>query len=387
MPHSGDPDERRNGLEVLEEFYGDRLGADLIERAARTPHNQLAVLAEALSEWYERVSKSPAGPADATDGILEPRIALFDQVPLAARPSLDSLLLIAPRIIVSDPVLAWSRTLLRARRMRWPPSGLPFGDDALVGDSGETLASILAGLTPLNGLIRSGDIVLHAGPSAPRSSALANWRLDNSRYGARGMMMNGFPLGEEGALASVEYNRDVLELAEHFLAALSSTRGVPIPTGLNYLFRGSESAEAIILSMPRMELGIRDAIQMRRSEEAFIGFRSALREVVLAAGFAADSEPPEVYAARVRDAATRHFGQADEQLKSAVSRGKVFGMVPTAAGTIVRLGAGAVDMALPGGSIAASGTAKWLVREQVASGAAAQTALRYSLNLRLTGRL
>ncbi|MGP4057794.1 hypothetical protein ACTWP6_23715 [Mycobacterium sp. 4D054] len=377
-----------NGLVVVERFYGEEFGSDLLSRIASTPEDQLLVLAEILHEWRERSWKSRSARSLAKDAVIEPRVALFDQLPIAARPNIENLLLLAPQVVVNDPIAAWAEMALRKGEARaWPARQLPFGQDALAGRSRDVLLAVLGGLRPVAGLIAAGEILLVAGERSPRSSALAGHHLDNSRYAARGLVMDGFPIGEEGALSDKARNNELLELAEHFVSLGSMTNALPIPTGMEYLFNGPFSAEAMALTIPKLELSVSDAILMRRGEEVFKHFRDALREVLLSAGAGLEGESPVEYGERLRAAAERHLAQVEDELRVTVSRGKLFGLVPGAASGVARLTTGAIDLTLPGATFVASKATRKLVSRKVAAGAAAESALRYTANLKLTGRL
>lgn len=346
------------------------------------------MLAARLHEWRERSWKSGSARRLAKDAVIEPRVALFDQLPIAARPNIENLLLLAPQVVVNDPIAAWAEVALRDGEARaWPPRQFPFGQDALVGRPRDVLLTVLGGLRPVASLIAAGEILLVAGESRPRSSALAGRHLDNSRYAARGIMMHGFPIGEEGVLSDTANNTELLELAEQFISLGSMTNALPIPTGMDYLFNGPFSAEAMVMTIPKLELSVSDAILMRRSEEVFNHFRDALREVLQSAGAGRDGESPVEYAARLRAAAEHYLASVEEELRVTVSRGKLFGLVPGAASGVARLTTGAIDLTLPGATFVASRATRKLLGSKVAAGAAAESALRYAANLKLTGRL
>lgn len=79
--------------------------------------------------------------------------------------------------------------------------------------------------------------------------------------------------------------------------------------------------------------------------------------------------------------------EGGDEFRAIASRGKLFGALPAAVGATVRIATSALAPTLPGASAGADAIARAAVRPHVTKGEAAQTALTYTMNLRLTGRL
>ncbi len=190
-----------SSLEVLEEFYGEALSDELLQRIYATDDEQLAVLAFQLLErlpiveaeiatpWNPLYARRRASPVMAHEGLLT-QLPFRD--PLASQTLLHRSLLYLDTLVVRDPLLMWAEAVRRIeaeeasvddavpagselgdadvpRRPFEPKLFEYFGEVPAPRPWGPTVARVAAGLLPLRPLLTAGVIRL---VSAPRIS----WR-------------------------------------------------------------------------------------------------------------------------------------------------------------------------------------------------------------------
>ncbi len=373
------------GLAIVGEFYGEPLSPELLERVRSTPDEQLEVLWRWVSDamvpgsspghsWsdydadeddYEPLGFKPwpVRKPEPTGSLVHPG-AMLNHVPLSRRPRLSLLLLLGPSVVVQDPVASWVGGLRSGGRrgLSWV-TGAPYGDRD--GAPQDVLAAILAGMAPLAPLIRSGVVVM-----AKPDDGYAMWT---------------DVLGTAADLAGSGANP---EIVAHALTGLvEGTGALPVPEGLESYFASQSSTDAIGWDLPLLDLTLNDALAMRANEQVFATMRVALGEVARNAGRSEPGEQEGAFAARVRSAAEDALPPVEEELRSLISRGRLFGVIPGVVGGAVRLAAGLLPFPLPGAGTIGSAVARKALSRSVDTGSAAQTALRYSTNLRLVGRL
>ncbi|MEA9999854.1 hypothetical protein QN367_12175 [Cryobacterium sp. RTS3] len=374
-----------SGLAVVERFYGLRAGTELIDLILTTPNSQLRVLHEQVRKATLPARISRFGFSDAivedrrtesdyehwpervvrpTGALVHP-LAMLDAVPLVARPKLPLLLLLAPRLVVQDPVTRWGYELTSVGRRGhewWPNMPYSRGDTR----PQQVLASIISGLSPVANLIRSGVVIM----ARPDDG-------DMSLYDV-----------VEDVANMPNPGRDQPRFRAQALTGLAKGTGaMPVPDGLRDYFGLPTSTDPIGWDFPHLELGVKDALSMRSNEQIFYTMHSALTAVAHTAGRSNPGESAEEFASRVQAAASELLPPIEDELKSLVSRGKLFGLIPGALGSAIRLAAGVLPESLSGSSMAASELSRRAVSGVVGTGRTADTALHYATNLRLTGRL
>ena len=179
-----------SSLAVLEEFYGEALSDELLQRIYGTDDEQLAVLAWQLVERLPIVDAEVATPWDPRFNRGRPETllaheALLTQLPhhqpLSTQTPLHRSLLYLDTLVVRDPLLMWAEAVHRLEDdLKDAETDDPsevferevfeyFGEVPAPRPWGPALARIAAGLLPLRTLILNGVIRL---VSAPRIS----WR-------------------------------------------------------------------------------------------------------------------------------------------------------------------------------------------------------------------
>lgn len=423
-PHMVKKPPVRNGLDAVQDFYGEALDGDLLSRIEGSPDEHVIALRDHLEETVKahHIQRMRQGQQHV-GGLISETVSLADSVPLAGRERLDQLLLLAPSLSLRDPVFSWSRSLA-ANALLWTG----FGEfDESDGDPRSALIATLHGMRPLLGLLTNGEIAFAApeihdseptrkaveelmfrlqvqsgvsmktvhrshrrrGPKARSRVFRDHWanqswdvlanelfadykRSDRDRLLRRAIRLNDFAIRQKATVAATS------DLVPFFSFAQQSAMGS--------------------ITLPRMELSISDAVKIRSNEQVFGLFRSGLVETLNEVEISEGGEDVEAYAARLRESAQAHLSSTIEELERLVSAGKLWGAVaPHAAGLTVDLMIaiansvlvphGYPDLHLPGASGATKAATQRVVRNQTGTGEAAQTALRYATNLRLTGRL
>lgn len=374
------------GLAVVEEFYGQPLSDELLDRIGSTPNDQVETLRRRVREaiipgprpgfsWstYEEPDDDGTSTLDfkpwpdrhpTPNGALLHPTAMLDYVPLSRRPRLPLLLLLGPRIVIQDPLTAWSYHLrpLDRGNLEWV-TGTPYSKG--YGAPQEVLVAILAGLAPLAPLIRAGVVIM----AKPDDGYAARW--DVFKTAER---LEDAPVHPEGVA--------------HALAGLANGTGaLPIPESVESYFDPQVHTEPIGWDFPLLDLTVHDALAMRANEHVFFTMHAALVELARAAGRSLPGEPEGEFAVRVRSAAANILPPVEEELQSLVSKGKLFGVVPRMMSGAVRLATGLLPLPTPGAAGAASLSARRVVEGAVQTGMAAEVALRYSTNLRFSGRI
>lgn len=382
------------GLVVVENFFGQKIEEELVELVSSTPNDQLAVLANQLEDRLQEAARygregvhEDLGQliAPPNGALVHPTAALWDRVPLMGRPRMALLLLIAPYLVVRDPVMQWAASLHHrfpdSAWDTWESSGIFTSRD---GSAAGALAGVLKGLAPLASLIRSGVIVMAPSASAvfaddgvPWASGIDNY--DDAIADAQRRAW-AYIVGED------EEGYDRWGLANGLGSLARVTGATPVPDGLEGLFPEAMTGAPYGVSLPMMELSVLDALSIRSHEEVFYALHAALVDVAKTAGRSAPSESLSDYAARIREA-SKKLEPVEEELRILASRGKLFGAVPAVAGAAVRIAASSLLPALPGLQAGATAITRAAVGPAVSKGEAAEKAQRYVMNLRVAGRL
>jgi hypothetical protein len=347
---------------------------------------------------------------------------LDDSVPLATRKSLDLQLMVAERVLVTDPVQTWAKEWNIRRRPK----------SADLDTVHSELTKILIGLEPLRREIVSGGIILLRPPTPTTDKGarllmnptardimrdiyepmgFGSERVDND---FKRVIPNSFSfqrlyfdmndwLGGEGPWKDVA-NRVFPEGGSGSAVALSraimldsytSLNGItPAPSGeiARFFDLGRpdvpDSNDQIdIFSIPRIQLTLSDALALRAGDETFALFRSAVRQMLESVRMSAESESPGDYATRIRSAAAEILSPFEEKFMRLRDRGMLFRMLPGAVGGAVGLSLKAVHLPSAGANSAVAWGVRSLIADDVKEADASAIALRYSMNLRLGGGL
>lgn len=160
-----------NGIEIVEDFYGEPLNGDLVTSVANTPDDQLHELAERFRDIGGTLSTyplpQPSIAARGAEGDIPPmavdHLCLPSSIdrPLAQSSTLKRLALYVDSLVVADPVVLWALSL-----QQWDSPVLPALQPTNSNDiaPNQRLARILNGLLPLEALIRLGVIRLSNPP-------------------------------------------------------------------------------------------------------------------------------------------------------------------------------------------------------------------------------
>jgi hypothetical protein len=382
------------GLVVVENFFDQTIETGLVDVVSSTPNEQLAVLANHLEDRLQEAARygqqgihDDLGQriAPPSGALVHPTAALWDRVPLIGRPRMALLLLIAPYLVVRDPVMQWAASLHHRFPNpawdAWESSGIFASCD---GSPAGALAGVLRGLAPLASLIRSGVVVMAPSASAVFADEGVPWAPEIDTYddaiADAQRRAWAYVIGED------EEGYDRWELASGLGSLARVTGATPVPDGLEELFPEATTGAPYGVSLPMMELSVLDALSIRSHEEVFYALHAALVDVAKTAGRSAPSEPLSDYAARVRKASEK-LRPVEEELKILASRGKLFGAVPAVAGATVRIAASSLLPAVPGFHAGATAITRAAVAPAVSNGEAAEKAQRYVMNLRVAGRL
>ena len=153
----------------MQEFYGESLAPDLIERIAGTDDDQLIVLAEQVVEDRNTLNSYPQAQQTLLDlKVRKPLVVeslLFpDKLdhPLSESNHLKRLCLFIPHLVVTDPIVLWAMSILPSEADNY--KSIPahaYKLDVSDGLShGRRLARVLNGLAPVLPLIKMGVVVL-----------------------------------------------------------------------------------------------------------------------------------------------------------------------------------------------------------------------------------
>lgn len=411
-------------------YFGERLDGDLLQRVKDAPLEHLVAFKEsARDSGLPSYSLWTEEPLDddlraRLDGELASEMLLLDhKSPVAARSGLSQLLLIAPRVVVADPIWAWAEYL--DSRGTWS-HGAWRRDCTSAADA---LVQVLAGLAPLREAISSGVVQLVRPPAdtsvemerlfvnptthSMLQDAFPGWGLKQDKngndipgsYNDMTLMSNldyYYNADERWevmakrifpglvTMEAVRRLRRAIEFDDY--TALNSLTPAPSPA-VEEFFRVAtrdtpELSQPFKLDLPVMNLTLKDALTMRGSEEVFSTIRGALLETIHRAGSSGEGESVNEYASRLSAAAQDAFTEAEELLRREKSRNSILGHgVPAATGVAFGVGMKAIGVPVPGGSAGVRSGLGWLLRKRKRRADAAKTALQFVSNVRLSGHL
>lgn len=151
-----------DGLTMISAYYGEPLGLDLVRRVAETPDEQIRAAAEYLREnglSSLRGLREEDEGVDAPAGSVAADSLMLDwATPAAARPGLDLLLLVAPVVLVADPIWGWVDTVASG--------SITYGSERLSATRQAMLTEALMGLVPLKRALDRGYVRLVRPPIA-----------------------------------------------------------------------------------------------------------------------------------------------------------------------------------------------------------------------------
>lgn len=410
---------KESGLTCVEDFYGEKLGPDLVQLVNNSPVEHISVLIEALEdrgfrwlpEWKEECSHIRATQGG---GFVTDRMLMDHDIPLSARPDLDILLLISDTLLVADPIWAWAYAVTKEGRfwvgsVEWSVSQNP----------SEALAAILLGLMPLESEIRRGGLQfvrppvkttvevnrLFVNPTTKRLLKSVYKRFPFGR-GSDDDLAEGldYYIGEKGAWDDIAvsvfptlteqqaefYLRRAITLDDY--AALNDIVAAPHDR-MNEFFSqvskdaGASDIETPQFSVPRIQLTLQDALSIRAGDETFAAFRTALNETLRCADTSEAEESMVEFSRRIRAVAQGVMAPVEEKLERTVRRGNLFKVLPGSVSVGLGLGLKAMQVPVPGAGPVAGLGIKRLTKKQLLEGKAAEVALRYTSNLRIGGGL
>jgi hypothetical protein len=420
-----------NGLDLIEAYFGERLDGDLRDRVKSAPTEHLVAFKESAREKglssYSLWNEEPLDDEvrKRLNGELASETLLLDhKSPVSARTGLSQLLLLAPTIVVADPIWAWVESL--DSDGTWGYGGAWYRDATPPSDA---LVQVLSGLMPLRHAIRSGVVQLLRPPvetsiemdrlfvnpttHSMLKDAFPGWGL---RQDKRGDDIPGSH-NDMTLMSNLDYYYDPEErweaMANAIFPGLNSADGVrrlrraiafddytalnaltPAPSpGVEDFFHVAtrdvpEAAQSFRLDLPIMHLTLNDALSMRGSEEVFSTIRGALLATIRQAGSSTEGESVNEYASRLSAAAQDAFAEAEDLLRREKSKNFLLGSgMPAATGVAFGVGMKMLGIPAPGGSAGVRSVLGWLLRKQKRRAEAAKTALQYVSNVRLSGHL
>jgi len=419
-----------NGLNLVETYFGERLDGDLLQRVKSSPLEHLVAFKESMPgsglPSYNFWTEEPLDDdlRGRLDGELASETLLLDhKSPVAARSGLSELLLLAPRVVVADPIWAWAEYL--DSRGEWS-HGAWRRDGTTAADA---LVQVLAGLAPLREAILSGLVQL-VRPPADTSVEMERLFVNPTTHSRLQDAFRGWGLrqDENGNDILGSYNDmtlmsnlDYYYSAEERWEAMARTiftgqvaaeavarlrRAIEFDdyTSLNALTPAPSSAiedffrvatrdvpeppQSFKLDLPIVNLTLKDALTMRGSDEVFSSIRGALLETIRRAGSSGEWESVNEYASRLSAIAQDAFAETEELLRKEKAKNSILGHgVPAATGVAFGVGMKAMGLSMPGGSASVKSGLGWLLRKRKRRADAASTAIQYVSNVRLSGHL
>ncbi|MBT2501664.1 hypothetical protein [Curtobacterium sp. ISL-83] len=420
-----------NGLDLLEAYFGERLDGDLRERVKSAPTGHLVAFAEVAREkgldsfrlWREEPLRDEVRE-DLSGELASETLLLDHKRPLSARPGLSQLLLLAPTVVVADPVWAWVDAL--GPDGTWAYGGAWHRDSTPPSNA---LIQVLSGLMPLGDAIRSGVVQLLRPPVETSiemnrlfvnptthsllRDAFPGWGLMQDEHDkdvpgsdnddTLAMNLDYYYTAEErweamgktifprlNPTEGVRQLRRAIALDDY--AALNSLTPAPSPGVEDFLQVATKGASAngqsFKLDLPIMNLTLADALKMRGGEEVFSAIRGALLETIRQTGSSVRGESVNEYASRMSAAARDTFAEAENQLRKEQARSFLLGSgLPAAAGVAFGVGMKMGGLPAPGGPAGVRSGLEWVFRKRKQRAEAAKTALQYATNVRLSGHL